>query len=89
MSALITSLPEEVLEGTFMKGLKPKIRAEVRMLKPNGLGPLIEATQLVEEKNLAIRSIRETGELKQSKPNPNMEQEISKSNELFSTKTVS
>lgn len=71
-----------------MKGLKPKIRAKVRALKPNGLGPLMKAAQLV-EKNLAIRSIRETPGLKQPKPNPNGRQETGRSSEAFSTKVVS
>ena len=37
MSATMTGLPDEVLESTFVKGLKPKIRAKVSVLKPIGL----------------------------------------------------
>ena len=38
MSTPMVGLLEEVLESTFVKGLKLDIRAEVRVLKPNGLG---------------------------------------------------
>ena len=69
MSASITGLPDEVLEGTFVKGLKPEIRAKVRVLKPIGLGPLMELAQLVEEKNLAIKAMFEPSGLKTKQPN--------------------
>lgn len=32
MSTSMAGLPDEVLESTFIKGLKPEIRAEVRVL---------------------------------------------------------
>ena len=60
MSTSMAGLPDEVLESTFIKGLKPEIRAEVRVLKPVRLGQIMETTQLVEEKNWVIISIKET-----------------------------
>ena len=50
MLVSMTGLSDEVLDSTFMKGLKPDIRAEVRVFKPNRQGSLMETTQLIEEK---------------------------------------
>lgn len=36
LAAPVQGMPEEVLESTFLNGLKPAIRAEVRLLRPNG-----------------------------------------------------
>ena len=69
MSASMASLPDEVLEGTFVKGLKLEIQAEVRVLKPIGLGPLMEKAQLVEEKNLAIKGLSDLSGPKIKQPN--------------------
>lgn len=49
-AAPLQNVPEEVLEGIFANGLKAEIRAELRLLKPEGL---------TEEKNLLLR--RELG----------------------------
>ena len=35
--AAIDEVPEHVQESTFINGLKPEIRVEVRMMKPKGL----------------------------------------------------
>ncbi|KAK9188269.1 hypothetical protein WN944_019670 [Citrus x changshan-huyou] len=48
-------IPEAVLEGNFMKGLKPEIRASLRLLRPRGLGESMELAQLVEDKNTVER----------------------------------
>ncbi|KAH9724928.1 Plastid division protein CDP1 [Citrus sinensis] len=45
-------LPEVVLEGNFMKGLKPEIRASLRLLRPRGLGGSMELSQMIEDKNI-------------------------------------
>ena len=68
MSATMTGLPDEVLESTFVKGLKPEIRAEVRVLKPMGLDQIMETAQLVEEKNMAIKSIKDPVALRVNRP---------------------
>ena len=69
MSASMTRLPNAVLESTFVMGLKPDIRVEVRVLKPVGLGQLMETAQLVEEKNIAIKANQEPTRLKSNRPN--------------------
>ena len=69
MLASMTRLPNAVLESTFVMGLKPNIRVEVRVLKPVGLGQLMETAQLVEEKNIAIKANQEPTRLKSNRPN--------------------
>lgn len=70
MSASMVGLPDEVLESTFVRGLKPEIRVGIRVLKPTGLGQLMEMAQLVEEKNMAIRSLKDPFGLRGTKPTP-------------------
>lgn len=43
------------MESTFINGLKPEVRAEVRMLKPSGLGRIMELAQQVEDSNTILR----------------------------------
>lgn len=58
MSATMVELLDEILESMFVKGLKPEIRAEVRFSKPIGLGSTMETAQLIEDKNQALRAIK-------------------------------
>lgn len=44
LAAPLTTVPEDVLEGNFINGLKPLIRIEVR-LKPRGLDRIMELAQ--------------------------------------------
>ena len=44
------------MESTFMNGLLPEIRVELRPLQPYGLGHLMEMAQRVEDRNLAMRA---------------------------------
>ena len=76
MLASMTRLPEEVLESTFVKGLKPEVRAEVRVLKPIGLGQIMEIAQLVKDKNLAIKSLKDPNGLKYSRPNSFVQERV-------------
>lgn len=49
---MATPLPEildEVLESSFINGLKAPIRAEIRMMKPRGLGHIMGLAQRVVE----------------------------------------
>lgn len=46
----LNGLSKEVLEGSFMNGLKTKLRAEVQH-KPIGLEQMMEIAQMVEERN--------------------------------------
>lgn len=43
------------MESTFINGLKPEVQAEVRMLKPSGLGRIMERAQRVENRNTILR----------------------------------
>ena len=51
LSGQLGGLPEAVLEGNFMKGLKLEIRASLRLLRPRGLGESMELAQMIEDKN--------------------------------------
>lgn len=42
LAAPLKSIPEEAMEITFINELKAHIRAEVRLLRPKGLGQLLE-----------------------------------------------
>lgn len=59
-------MPKEVLERIFVNGFKAQIRAEVRLLKPVGLGEIMEIAQRIEERNDLLR--REGAETKFSRP---------------------
>ena len=50
----LQNLLDAVMEGPFMNGLKPKVQVEVRMMKPKNLAQMIEATQLVDERNRVL-----------------------------------
>lgn len=49
LSSPLTGLSEDVLESTFIKGLRPDIRVQVRMMKPSGLPQIMEFAQRVED----------------------------------------
>ena len=46
---MIDDVSKHVQESTFINGLKPEIRAEVRMMKPTGLIEVMKFAQSVEE----------------------------------------
>lgn len=49
--APLSHLTNEVLENTFMNGLKPVMQAEVRCFRPVGLEDMMEKAQLVEDRD--------------------------------------
>lgn len=53
-SAPIPHVAEDVLENSFLNGLKPQIRADVLSRRPIGLEEIMEEAQLVEDRNIAI-----------------------------------
>lgn len=55
LASPLEGMPEALLEGQFINGLKPEIRAELRMLRPNGLDQLMEVAQRIEERNMVVR----------------------------------
>ena len=56
LSGRLGDISEAVLEGNFMKGLKLKIRAALRLLRPRGLGESMELAQMIVDKNIAAVS---------------------------------
>ena len=59
LSAPLQGLPVEVLESTFVKGTRPKVRAELRLMRPHGLGQIMELAQLIENCKVLIREVRD------------------------------
>nr|GEW93738.1 ankyrin repeat-containing protein [Tanacetum cinerariifolium] len=49
MVAQLPRLPEEVLEGIFLKGLKQELRTAVRTQKPTGLSQSMELALIIDE----------------------------------------
>ena len=58
LAAVVDEEPKHVQESTFINGLKPEIRAKVRMMKPKGLTKVMKLAQRVEERNAYDRSNR-------------------------------
>lgn len=50
LAASLEQISEPVLESTFIKGLKSDIKAELRVLEPNGLEKTMDLAQKVEDK---------------------------------------
>lgn len=49
MAAQLPGLPERVMQGTFIQGLKAELRSSVRLLQPTGLGQAIRLAIMVDE----------------------------------------
>lgn len=49
LAAQLVGVPEKVMEGTFIKGLKPELRATVRLLQPTGLSQAMKLAVMVDE----------------------------------------
>lgn len=74
-----------MLESNFINGLKPEIKADVRLLSPSSLGQLIEVAQKVEDRNLALKAIPAQKHTKETAaPNRWLEMKL----EAFPTRTV-
>ena len=54
----LNELSMEVLESTFIKGLKPEFKAEMRLMWPNGLGQIIELAQLIEDRDIIMKGVK-------------------------------
>ncbi|XP_028552383.1 uncharacterized protein LOC114580110 [Dendrobium catenatum] len=50
LSSRLRGMTDEVLEGNFMKGLKPHIRSAVRAAKPRSLRETLEMAELIEDR---------------------------------------
>ncbi|XP_028552250.1 uncharacterized protein LOC114580023 [Dendrobium catenatum] len=60
LSSRLRGITDDLLEGNFMKGLKPHIRAAIRVVDPHGLVKIMETAQLVEDK-LKVEPLRRSG----------------------------
>ncbi|GJZ70670.1 NB-ARC domains-containing protein [Tanacetum coccineum] len=49
MAAQFVGIQEEILEGTFIKGLKPELKTAVRTQQPKGVTKAIQLTLLIDE----------------------------------------
>ncbi|XP_052192138.1 uncharacterized protein LOC127801242 [Diospyros lotus] len=56
MAAAVPDVPEAFLEGQFLNGLNPEIRAEIRVLQPRGLDRIMVVAQNIEDKNVALQN---------------------------------
>ena len=55
LSAPLNGLSMEVMESTFVKGLKPEVKAKLRLMRPSGLGQIMELAQLIEDRNSILK----------------------------------
>lgn len=55
----MNGLPIEVLESTFIKGLKPEVKAELRVMRPSGLGQIMELAQLIEDRDTVVKGVKQ------------------------------
>ncbi|KAI3716153.1 hypothetical protein L6452_23281 [Arctium lappa] len=58
MAAPLEGISEEVYVSQFINGLLPEIRAEVRLLSPNGLNKAMDVACMVEERNKAVNPFK-------------------------------
>ena len=52
LASPLENLPETMLEGHFINGLKPNIKVELR---PRGLEQMMDLAQCIEEQNQVVR----------------------------------
>ncbi|XP_052185288.1 uncharacterized protein LOC127796925 [Diospyros lotus] len=55
LASPLENLPEAMLDGHFINGLQPDIKAELRVLRPRGLEQMIDLAQRIEERNRVVR----------------------------------
>ncbi|KAI0501936.1 hypothetical protein KFK09_016881 [Dendrobium nobile] len=61
LSGRLRGMPDDAMEGNFMKGLKPYIRAAIRVVNPRGIVGIMETAQLVEDKQKADQTRKSGG----------------------------
>ena len=54
LAAPLEEMPEALLEGHFVNGLKVDIRAKMRVLRLIGLEEMMDLAQRIEERNLVV-----------------------------------
>ena len=59
LSSSLNGLSKEVMESTFVKRLRPEMKVELRLMKPVGLGQIIEMARLIEGRNNVVNELKE------------------------------
>ena len=54
-------MPELMIEGQFVNGLDPVIRAKLLVNRPSGMGRILQMAQCIESKNKTLRQIKGVG----------------------------
>ncbi|KAL4037585.1 hypothetical protein IC575_001182 [Cucumis melo] len=97
MVAPVNELPEWVIEDTFMNGLLPWVRSEVVFCRPKGLAEMMEAAQMVENREIVRMEAKMSGYsggklsnqiASNGKINPGGVAGDIKGNSSFSTRTI-
>lgn len=79
----LRGVSDEILESTFVNGLRPNIRAELRLL-----GPFMETAQKIEDRNLILRHFQEPTTHKSIRSNIVKYRPEARRIETFPTKTI-
>lgn len=58
LSAPLRDMSDELLKEAFINGLSKDIKAEVRLIEPKRLAHVMSLAQKIEDKNLAIGSVK-------------------------------
>ena len=59
LSAPLHGLSMEVLESTFVKGLRLKVKADLRLMRPHRLAQMMELAQLIEDRNMIVKGTKD------------------------------
>ncbi|GJU72446.1 ankyrin repeat-containing protein [Tanacetum coccineum] len=49
LAGQLVGIPEQVMEGTFIKGLRPELRSAVRVMQPEGLNHAMKLAMIIDE----------------------------------------
>lgn len=88
LAAPVQGMMEEVLEATFIKGLKTEIRAEVCLLCPKGLDQLMDVAQRIEDHNNITKLAREDPAQENTPTSFSPNQNEGRKTEFFPTRSV-
>ena len=58
LSSTLVDVPKHMLEGQFVNGLDPMIRAELIVNKPSGSSQVIQMAQRIESKNQTLKHLK-------------------------------
>ncbi|XP_062073720.1 uncharacterized protein LOC133777970 isoform X1 [Humulus lupulus] len=71
LASRVVGVPEHILEGSFIKGLKEEVKGPLHVLQPTGLAHIIETTQRIEEGHYLLGlGLHQKGGNSRSTPSP-------------------